>query len=742
MNGQGGRRGIRRKVNRSLVLPIFSLVVLAALVVAISSYRLGNSSLERRVETLAQSSAVLFEDLLWQLDYDTIQLLLDEHIALGAVTGAQVTAGNQVSFVAGKMDGGRSYYAYSRPLMRSYRGEEMQMGMLTLEMSRQGVSRLVARRVLATLVVASLAVLATVLIIQRLLNRRLIAPVLKIADGLENWTGDWRAFEIDLGRRKRDEVADAGDELDRLVHSIHSMRNQILSSHEIIKSHEQSLLVAAKFAGIGFSTYELETGRYLQCDNNFANLFGMTKQEIACSSFTDDIIATIVDANDAEQARGIAARLAANGTADGVFLFGHPSGDQRYIRQFFMLETDSGSQGAVVRTIAQDVTEITQLQANYLQAQKMKSLGSLTGGLAHDFNNILAVILGNLELLQEEISEEAQHRYVDTSLDAVRRGKALTSQLLSFARKQPLRPEIINASQLLEESRALLDTTVGAAIDLEFVLDGGLWNIEADKTQLETAILNLVINARDAMPDGGKLTIEVGNTKLDRIYARSHEEVEPGQYVCIAVSDVGNGMDSEAIERALEPFYTTKEVGKGTGLGLPMAYGFTKQSGGHFKIYSEVDNGTTVKIYLPRVILSGERDDPQEDEDLGCDLAGLHVFLIEDDDNLRKTFEAQLSKLGCMVHVASDGPTALQLAETVSQVDLVLCDVILPNGMNGPRVVTALSDVFSDAAIIYMSGYTENAIIHQGRLDEGVTMLQKPFAMSDLKTAFRKVLGA
>ncbi|MEP1330470.1 ATP-binding protein [Pseudophaeobacter sp.] len=741
MNAAGGRSGIRQKVNRSLILPIVSLVFLAALVVAVSSYRLGNTRLEKRVETLAHSSAVLFEDLLWQLDYDTIQLLLDEHITLGAVTGAQLTARGQILFVAGTMESGSSYYSYTWPLMRSFRGEETQLGMLTLQMSRQGVLWDVGRRVLATLAVAALAVLATVLIIQRLLNRRLILPVLRIADGLENWRGDWRAFEIDLGRRCDGDVVDEGDELDRLVHSIHSMRNQILSSHEIIKSHEQSLLVAAKFAGIGFSAYELETGRYLECDKNFANLFGMTEQELACCSFTDDIIPTIIDVADAEKARGIAARLAANGTADGVFLFGHPSGDQRYIRQFFMLDTGGRSRGAIVRTIAQDVTEMTQLQANYLQAQKLKSLGSLTGGLAHDFNNILAIILGNLELLQEEISDEAQHRYLDTSLMAVRRGTGLTSQLLAYARKQPLRPEIINASQLLDESRALLNTTVGETIDLEFVLDGGLWAIEADKTQLETAILNLVINARDAMPDGGKLTLEVSNARLDRDYTNSYEEVEPGQYVCIAVSDMGTGMDSEAIDRALEPFYTTKGVGKGTGLGLPMAYGFTKQSGGHFKIYSEVGSGTTVKIYLPRVVLAGESPAATEGTAAGIDLAGLHVFLIEDDDSLRRTFETQLRKLGCLVHVASDGPAALHLAKTLSQVDLILCDVILPNGMNGPSVVAALLETFAEAAVVYMSGYTENAIVHQGRLEEGVTMLQKPFAMPDLKVAFHKALG-
>ena len=727
--------GIRSTLNKSLLLPIFSLVLIAVVVVGTVTYHVGNHQLEQRIQTLSESSAVLFEDLLWQMDYDTLQVLLDEYVALGAVSAAHINTGLPEELRAGSDELEPTAFLLSRDLLHREDGSVRQIGRMTLEMSREGVWDLVRLSVMATLIVASLAALATTFIIQHLLNKRLIAPVLAIANGLDNWFGDWRDFRIDLGRGESRDKRER-DELDRLVQSIHGMRDQILMANHIIESKDDRLLSAARIAGIGYATFELESERIIDCDEIFASMVGQSVEAMLDFNIRRDIVAERVHPDDVHQAEDIRQQLKLGQAAEGVFRVATSTGAYRHIRQLF--STSPGMEGQPMRvlTVAQDVTELHRLQATLIQAQKVKAIGNLTGGVAHDFNNILAVISGNLELLEESITDPLAHGYLQTSQHAVQLGADLTQQLLAFARKQPLRPVVLDIARMIRESLSLLRTSVGESVDLNFVSDGGLWRTEVDRTQLEAAILNLVINARDAMPEGGKLTIEAGNTRLDRDYAEIHEEVNPGQYVCIAITDAGCGMSAATINQALEPFFTTKDVGKGTGLGLPMAYGFVKQSGGHLKIYSELGRGTTVKLYLPRMNAS---EDAVRSELPGLAAAhfnGLQVFLVEDNEDLRKTFTMQLEQMGSIVHSAPDGQAVFRIAPGIPKIDLILCDVILPNGMKGPEVVAGLQAIYPNAAVIYMSGYTENAIIHQGRLDEGVTMLQKPFSRRDLVAAF------
>jgi CheY-like chemotaxis protein len=320
-------------------------------------------------------------------------------------------------------------------------------------------------------------------------------------------------------------------------------------------------------------------------------------------------------------------------------------------------------------------------------------------------------------------------------------GATLTQQLLSFARKQPLSPTHFDAAELMRDSSALLGSSVGEAIDLEIVADDDLWGTFADPEKLKTTLLNLVVNSRDAMPEGGLLTIEITNCKLDEDYAASHVDVIPGEYVRISVNDTGCGMSEETIQHAIEPFFTTKGVGKGTGLGLPMAFGFAKQSGGHLEVYSELGIGTSVKLYLPR---SGEENATLDDRDRSKqrpDFTGMVVFLIEDNKDLRAMFKTMLVSMGCVVHDAEDGPEALRMAETLADVDLILSDVILPRGMDGNEVVKRLSPLYPKAAVIFMSGFSENSIIQNGRLDPKVTLLQKPFGADDLVKAIVSARG-
>jgi PAS domain S-box-containing protein len=391
--------------------------------------------------------------------------------------------------------------------------------------------------------------------------------------------------------------------------------------------------------------------------------------------------------------------------------------------------------------ITRDITQRKAVEDQLRQAQKMEAVGQLTGGVAHDFNNLLTVIMGNLEHL-ERILPAAQptERIISAALRAASRAAILTQRLLVFSRRSPLVPEVLSVNKLVAGMSDLMRRTLGEAVFIETVLAGGLWPTLADANQLENALINLAINARDAMPDGGKLTIETANAHLDEAYARMHEEVQAGQYVGIFITDTGIGMSAETASRAFEPFFTTKETGQGTGLGLSQVYGFIKQSGGHVKIYSEIGEGTTVKFYLPRY--RGPED--VSDEGLATQVVsrgqGELVLVVEDDPDVRDYTVEMVSELGYSVLSAPDGATALRLLDSNREVALLFTDVGLPGGMNGRQLAEQAQRRRPRLKILYTTGYARNAIVHQGRLDPGVEVIFKPFTYSDLAAKIRQVL--
>ncbi len=368
------------------------------------------------------------------------------------------------------------------------------------------------------------------------------------------------------------------------------------------------------------------------------------------------------------------------------------------------------------------------------QAQKMEAVGHLTGGIAHDFNNLLTIIGGNIDIARRALAaaEMARaNRAMDSAQKGAERATALTQRLLAFSRRQPLAPKSINVDRLVAGMADLLHRALGETVRLETVSTPGLWRVEADPNQLESALLNLVVNARDAMPEGGNLIIETGNARLDRQYAEAHAEVAPGNYVVMAVTDTGHGMSRETLARVFDPFFTTKEVGKGTGLGLSMVYGFVKQSGGHVKIYSEPGDGTTVKIYLPR-LMSGAAE--EEEREQLVDRAGAEqiILVVEDDDDVRSYTVEILREIGYRVLEAGDGPAALRILQRQQQkIDLLLTDVVMPK-MSGRELVDRAREHRQDLKVLYTSGYTRNAIVHGGRLDAGIEMIAKPFTYQDL----------
>ena len=419
----------------------------------------------------------------------------------------------------------------------------------------------------------------------------------------------------------------------------------------------------------------------------------------------------------------------------------HRDGGYRWISWVASHDGDSiFASGRHVTVEKQATADLAAAQEQLRQSQKMEAVGQLTGGVAHDFNNILQIISSNLHLLSRFTpGNDRMQQRITSAEDAVRRGAKLSSQLLAFSRRQPLAPKVLNAGKLVAAMEDLLRRALGEAVEVELVVSGGLWNTFVDPTQIENAVLNLAINGRDAMQARGKLTIEIGNAHLDDLYARRHVEVMPGQYVMLAVSDTGSGMTPEVAQRAFEPFFSTKMVGAGTGLGLSMIYGFVKQSGGHIKIYSEVGVGTTIRMYLPRSMQREEVLHPLVAE---AAVGGEETILVaEDDEGVRATVVDILRELGYRVLEARDADSALNVVESGVGIDLLFTDVVMPGTIKSTELARRAQNRLPNLRVLFTSGYTQNAIVHGGRLDPGVELLVKPYKRDDLARKIRQVLA-
>lgn len=400
--------------------------------------------------------------------------------------------------------------------------------------------------------------------------------------------------------------------------------------------------------------------------------------------------------------------------------------------------------------VTRDITERREaqqkLQATQEQlaaSQKMEAIGQLSGGIAHDFNNLLMIVIGNLETAQRQAlkapENAALHRALRNAMRGAQRAAGLTGRLLAFSRRQPLDAKPTDLNKFLSGASDFLQRSLGEKVQIETVGAAGLWFVEVDANHLESALVNLAINARDAMPDGGKLTLEGANVYVDEDYNQLNPELPIGQYVLICVSDTGVGMPRDVLNRAFEPFFTTKELGQGTGLGLSQVYGFVKQSGGHLKIYSEPGQGTTVKIYLPRLHGKGQEDLEEADHAIvGAD-QGEAILVVEDDSDLRSYLTDVLRSLAYRVIAAPNAEAALDLLRSDRTVDLLLTDIVMP-GWNGRDLGKEAERIRPGLRVLYMTGYSRNAVFHQGRLDEGVDLLQKPISQAQLATRVRAAL--
>jgi PAS domain S-box-containing protein len=398
--------------------------------------------------------------------------------------------------------------------------------------------------------------------------------------------------------------------------------------------------------------------------------------------------------------------------------------------------------------ITRDVTErrraselLEKTQAALFQSQKMEAIGKLTGGVAHDFNNVLQVLRGNLELLESRHGHDPWSRErVDKAIEAVERGAKLASHLLAFGRRQALRPVVVDLAGVLRSMDDLLRRALGETIQVETMVSAGLWNTLVDVHQLENVILNLAINARDAMPRGGKLILELSNAMLDDQYVSSVPDVSPGQYVMLAVTDTGTGMAADVAAQAFEPFFTTKSDGEGTGLGLSMAYGFIKQSGGHIKIYSEIEHGTTIKIYLPRSLDDAAALLPLRHSAVSAG-GNETVLVVEDDRRVQSTVVDILSQLGYVILKADDAQSALEIIHSGVHIDLLFTDMVMPGPLRSMEMAKQAVRFIPHLKVLFTSGYTQNALAHVGRLDPGMELLSKPYSREQLAHKMRHMLG-
>jgi len=518
---------------------------------------------------------------------------------------------------------------------------------------------------------------------------------------------------------------------------VHSLEQQVEDRTAALRESEDRLLQAAELANLGYYIWDAIADRCIYCSEGNARIHGVTPEGYVDRASALDGSFSFVHPEDRDEVRAHFRDLRQGQRFSIEYRIVRPDGDVRRVREIAMPVSDES--GKVVREHGSilDITESWHTEEKLRQAQKMESVGQLTGGVAHDFNNLLAVIMGNVELLLAQLG--ADHRALNAILRAATRGADLTQRLLAFSRQQALRPQTVDLRALVSEMSTLLSRTLGEAIEIKVHTAADLWHGAADPSQVENALLNLGLNARDAMPNGGRLIITCENEYLDPDYAAQNPETLPGDYVSLAVTDSGTGMSEDVRANAFDPFFTTKEVGQGSGLGLSMIYGFAKQSGGHVTIYSEEGQGTTVKLYLPRARVAGDSEEQKP-----CEIKrgqGQKILVIEDNPDVRVLAVDLLSGLGYRTMDVADADEARRALSDEADFDLVLSDVVLPGGTSGFQFAEQVAAKFPDLKVVFMSGYPAEAAKSNELLGPDRILLNKPFRREALAKVIHEALA-
>lgn len=501
---------------------------------------------------------------------------------------------------------------------------------------------------------------------------------------------------------------------------------------------------SAELAGLGYAMSNRRTGKIVECDAAYAKMHGLTVEDFDALDIDGEMIGKLVHPDDRQKAMEDRDRVFGRQSAISELRYTLPSGEVRTLRKIFTPIETAGPDGHLYEVVGQDITETKRLQEQLFQSQKMDAIGNLTGGVAHDFNNLLAVTLGNLELLQDELTDDDQKELVQNSIASTLRGAELTRNMLSFARRAQLEPTTVDLNSLVRNMKNWIGRTLPSNIEVETTQFAGLWDVEVDASSAEAGLLNLILNARDAMPNGGKLTIETSNIHIDQNDTTFHDEdLAYGQYVCVDVSDTGEGISPENLKSIFDPFFTTKRVGAGSGLGLSMIQGFMTQSKGMVRVFSALGGGTTFKLYFKasQTAMATAIDA----------LAPIHntqaesratILLVEDNIEVLAAIQSTLSKLGYGVIQATSGDAAFEIFPQRPEIDLLLTDIVMPGELQGTTLAKALRKLRPDLPVVFMSGYASEATVHGNDLRPEDTRLMKPVRREDLLRAINKGLSA
>jgi PAS domain S-box-containing protein len=716
------------------------------------------SVIEVRLDEIGRSSLGSLGESLWNLDQNQLKLQLDGILRLPDIRAAEIREiadrPNPIRFAVGER-ATRSTIAREYHVDYAMHGGNRQIGVLYVEATLTDVYRQLMTRALVILASQAaktfLVSLFILYVFHWLVTRHLIA----IARFVSGYNLARPPAPLRLDRRQ---LHDA-DELDKVIDAFNAMCASLeLAYGELRQANlqlERDLVVRRKaeedahvseqrfrdYAETA-SDWFWETGP----DHVFTYLssqfgaFGLDRQQVIGKRRIDAVIDTTAEP---QRWREHMATLERHEPFRNFEYTGRDrAGRARYISVNGKPVFAADGRFLGYRGTATDLTKQHEAEERLRQSQKMDAIGKLTGGVAHDFNNVLTVITGTIEMIQEGVADQPQLAAIAELIDdAATRGAEITSHLLTFARRQPLEPCEIDVNDLVTKTAKLLKPTLGEHIEIEQVLAGDAWSVLADPSQLSAAIINLAVNARDAMPDGGKLTLQTANAVLDDADASDDGETKSGEFVMIAVTDTGQGIPADIRDRVFEPFFTTKGIGHGTGLGLSIVYGFARQAGGTVKLDSEEGRGTVIKFYLPRSV--GNVVMKAEPAHVSATPRGHETILVVEDDALVRGYVvAQLGSLGYKTLVASDGVAALALVDQGAQFDLLFTDIIMPEGINGRELAEAVLKRRPGTKVLYTSGYTDNVIIHDGHVDSGVALLRKPYRKADLVRKIREVLGA
>lgn len=517
----------------------------------------------------------------------------------------------------------------------------------------------------------------------------------------------------------------------------------IKHEQELHRQNREMQFLAERYMGLYNKTpvmlHSVNThGRLTNVSEYWLETMGYERYEVISRKVVD----FMTEESRQHAAKVVEPAFARDGFCSGVeYQFLTKAGQEIDVLQSMVAEKNEADETIQCLAVLIDITDRKAIQQQLAQAQKLDAIGQLTGGIAHDFNNLLAVVLGNLELLEPQLKDnEKAHRRACAAAAAAQSGAELTKRLLAFSRKQPMEAKTVIPNDLIKEMEALFERTLGETVELQVSFSDEPWYATIDANLFESSVLNLAVNARDAMPDGGNLTIETANVMLDDDYVAGHADVEAGEYISVSVTDTGTGIPADLVDKILQPFFTTKEVGKGTGLGLSMVYGFVKQSGGHMTVYSEEGHGTTITLYLRR---DTNVEGAQADGDAAAEdyVGGTETILVVDDNpNVREVSVGLLTDLGYDILEATDGPSALEILDTEAKIDLLFTDIVMPGGMNGPDLAKQALQRRPDLRILYTSGFAQAAVLRQSRTEAPGELLTKPYRKPDLARKVRRAL--